>query len=264
MGRRENEVTFIARFAKTNARIGDAFDRVLPFPPETAGELDAHEPAQLFVRALRIADVGGGKKPFAVAASLDSSNKDYVGFDLDGDELKQAPVGVYSDVRVMDICRPDSDLAERFDLILCRNTLEHVLDTSAALEGLSFMLAPGGYCFLELPYRNAVFARLNMVLPNEFKRRVLHAVFPHKRGDGFPAYYDQCLPSRVEALAAGNGLEKIAEKRHYRSTYFGFFLPLYLVWRMITVGQYLFDRNYCERFEMVLHKPVGGSAAPPK
>jgi 2-polyprenyl-6-hydroxyphenyl methylase/3-demethylubiquinone-9 3-methyltransferase len=238
------DLSTIARFAAINAKISRGFDRLLRFPPPRAGTIQPYEPAQMFVEASRVGDVGGGKKPFAWAAGLDSAGKEYIGLDLDPDELKRAPAGTYSEVRVVDICDPPKDLEGRFDLILCRNTLEHVVNVAAAIEGLSLMSVPGGRCFLELPCRHAAFARLNMVLPNELKRRMMHAVFPHKSGDGFPAFYDQCLPSKIEQLANRSGFEKLAERRSYRSTYFGFFFPLYVVWRLVTICQYLLDPDY--------------------
>jgi 2-polyprenyl-6-hydroxyphenyl methylase/3-demethylubiquinone-9 3-methyltransferase len=88
------------------------------------------------------------------------------------------------------------------------------------------------------------------------KRKIMHAVFPHKKGDGFPAFYQSGTPSEFHELARAAGLRVVSEKRNYRSSYVTFFLPLYLLWRGVATVQYLIDRDYCESFEMVLHKPA--------
>lgn len=245
----------IAGFASANAALARGFDRFLPYPPRHAGCLTPYELKVLFAEGKVIADVGGEKKPYAASTGFVTDGKSYIGFDLDPEELARAPFGIYSETRVMDICAPDPDFADRFDLIICRSTLEHVKDTTAAVSGLAAMLAPGGRCFVRLPCRKAMFARLNLLLPNEIKRRLMHAVFPHKVSDGFPAFYDMCLPSDIRGLAAEHELEVVAERRTYRSSYFGFFFPLYILWRGVASLQYLIDSDYCESFEMVLRKP---------
>lgn len=244
-----------SRFVQANVRTSLAFDRICPFPPESRGRLEPHEPAAVFADASSIADVGGGKKPYAMIAQLDSTGKTYMGLDLDGDELASAPEGIYTSTRVVDICAPPSDLTGKFDFIICRSTLEHVSDTKTAIAGLALMLAPGGRCYVKLPCRKALFARLNLILPNELKRRILHAVFPHKEGDGFPAFYDKAVPSAIQTIAQSAGLGIAAEKRNFRSSYFTFFLPVYVIWRAFATLQYMTDRDYCESFEMVLCKP---------
>lgn len=245
-----------SRFVQANVRVSLAFDRIFRFPPESSGHLEAHEPAAMFAEATRIADVGGGKKPYTIAAHLDIKDKVYVGLDMDKEELEQAPAGSYTSTKVVDISEPPLDQTGVFDLIICRNTLEHVTNAETAIAGLASMLAPGGRCYIKLPCRKALFARLNLIMPNKMKRRIMHAVFPHKEGDGFPAFYDKAVPSAVQKIAQTAGLEIAAEKRNFRSSYFTFFLPAYVVWRTLATLQYMTDRDYCESFEMVLCKPV--------
>lgn len=74
-----------------------------------------------------------------------------MGIDLDPDELALAPPGTYTETAVLDICAPDGRFVERFDLIICRSTLEHVTDTGAAIQGLASFLAEGGYCLQSCP-----------------------------------------------------------------------------------------------------------------
>ncbi|MBB5985651.1 methyltransferase domain-containing protein [Sphingobium lignivorans] len=248
--------SIISRFAAANSWLARQFDRLVPYPPRQIGTLAPNELKPMFEEAHSVADVGGGKKPYAYIAGLDAGGKVYVGLDFDPEELKNAPPSTYSETAVLDICAPDAAQFGRFDLIVCRSTLEHVTDNAAAIAGLAALLAPGGKCFVRLPCRRAAFAQLNLRLPNEAKRRMMHAVFPHKKGDGFPAFYNRCLPSQIRRLALAQGLEVIAERRTYRSTYFSFFLPFYLLWRLVGTVQYVADKDYCESFEMVFRKPL--------
>lgn len=248
--------SILGRLVEINVRMSRGFDRLLPFPPRSRGSLGDHEPRTMFVAARNIGDVGGGKKPYALAVGLDLAGKVYVGLDLDPEELSRAPTGTYTQTAVLDICAPEGQFARSFDLIICRNTLEHVTDAEAAIRGLASLLAEGGHCFVKLPCRRAVFAQLNLLLPNEMKRKLMHAVFPKKKGDGFPAFYHRGTPSELHAIAQVAGLEVVAEKRNYWSSYFSFLFPLYLLWRGIATVQYLMDPDYCESFEMVLHKPM--------
>ena len=241
-------------FVKVNVSLARSFDRLIAYPPINVGSIGPKNIKEMFVEGKIIADVGGGKKPYAAVSGLSTDGKSYVGIDLDTAELESAPAGVYTEKLVMDICAPEPNCYERFDLIICRNTLEHVKDAAAAFEGISRMLSPNGRCYIKVPCRKAFFARLNLLLPNDVKRRIMHAIFPEKKGDGFPAFYDRTTPIEFSKLARLAGLEVVAEKRNYRSTYFSFFFPLYLLWRGFSSVQYLIDRNYCESFDLVLHK----------
>jgi len=126
------------------------------------------------------------------------------------------------------------------------------------MRNIASLLKPGGRAYVKAPYRFAVFAILNRVLPVRFKNRIMHYLFPGKSGDGFPAFYDGCSPSAMLANAATCGLEPAGQQRVYYSTYFTFFVPSYLVWRAISLLQYALDRDYCEAFELVLVKHAAG------
>lgn len=243
----------IGRFIRWNTKLCRGFDGLFPFA-RTPVTLGRHDPKILFVERTSIADIGGGKKPFSGLRGLDPAGKRYAGMDLDPDELAAAPAGSYSETHVVDLLDPPAALSEQFDFVICRHTLEHVTDTEKAIATLVRLLRPGGVCFIHLPCRKALFARVNLMLPNETKRRIMHRVFPQKSGDGFPAYYDRCTPSQIGALVAANGAEVVAESRRYWSSYFSFFLPLFMIWRMLTALQYAFDRDYCESFSIVFVK----------
>lgn len=208
-----------------------------------------------------VADVGGGKKPVFLVEGRDKDGVSaYEGFDIDLDELKQAE-DLYHAIHVVDLTKPvDEAYRGRFTNIFCISTLEHVTDDTVAMQNLAGMLQDGGELYIKVPYKFAIFAMLNRVMPQEAKRKILHYIFPDKIGDGFPVYYKGC---RLTAMknAQTHGLRISRTNKHYTSSYFMFFLPFYLVWRLGTVIQYVVDRDYCESFEVILKKQGDASSS---
>lgn len=204
-----------------------------------------------------VADVGGGKKPMLGPEVASRSKITYEGLDYDAAELAAAPQGYYDTTEVVDITAPPESLFGRYDFIICRNTLEHVTDAPSAITGLSKMLTEGGQLYIKAPCRLALFAQLNVRLPEGLKRKILFFVSSSKSGDGFPAYYLGCDPGSMASNAMNAGL-RVSRKAelNYRSSYFTLLLPIYLVWRLVTAGQYLLQRHYCESFEVVFEKPL--------
>jgi len=150
---------------------------------------------------------------------------------------------------------PLPPLDVKFDVIICRFILEHVNDTEAALKGLYAMMKQGGVCYISAPSRYAIFGKINEILPEDFKKRLLFKLYPAKQTDGFKAYYDKMSPSEISDIITAHG--GIIDQVHYVkfSGYFTFFFPLHLLWRMVSFIQMLFIRDYCERFEIVFRKP---------
>jgi 2-polyprenyl-6-hydroxyphenyl methylase/3-demethylubiquinone-9 3-methyltransferase len=177
-----------------------------------------------------------------------------VGIDIDPAELQAAPAGLYDRTIAADITsfQGDSDA----DLVICQALLEHVRDTDAALRAIASILKPGGRALLFVPSRNAVYARLNLLLPESLKRRILFSIFPHMRRDhGFPAFYDRCTPRRFRAMADANGLQTEECRAYFHSDYFRFFSPLHAVWRLWTLAFRAFSgEEAAETFSLVLRK----------
>ncbi len=70
--------------------------------------------------------------------------------------------------------------------MICQALLEHVPSTERAFRAIGSLLKPGGLALIFAPSRNAVFARLNLLLPQRLKRAILFAVFPESRyRDGY-------------------------------------------------------------------------------
>lgn len=246
--------SLIQRFVRWNKELSKGLDSFLGIPWVSIREEEQRLIESLLPSpSMVVADVGGGKKPYF--PSRDPRIDQYVGLDIDQNELDQAPSGSYDSIRAQDITRPDSDLEGKFDLIICKNTLEHVADAEAAIAGLSQMLKPGGRCYLAAPCRLAPFAILNRWVPERLKRAMLFRFLPEKAGDGFVARYDRCTPSEFRSIIKARNAIVFYEKRFFWSSYFSIFLPAYIVWRLVSALAKRLSPDYCERFHMAFERP---------
>lgn len=223
----------IRTFINANIRLSEAIDRVLPSRLRTDGNktfLAEFLPGAVG-RGDLVYDIGGGARPFISLSGKKALDARVVGLDISESELKAAPEGIYDAIVVHDLCTFEGEATA--DVVVCQALLEHVPDTAGAMRALASVVKEGGRIFIFAPARNALFARLNLLLPEQLKRRLLFALFPAKaKGhDGFKAYYDKCTPSQIEALASRNGLVVEERRIFWISSYFMAFVPAYLLWR---------------------------------
>ena len=209
------------------------FDKVFPMKYRIDGNQDyinSLVPSYL-KENLIIYDVGGGKGPYLSADKKNELNATVVGLDIDKEELQQAPEGAYNKIICADISNFQGN--QDADIVLCQAVLEHVKDVENAFAAISSILKNGGLALIFVPSRNAVFARLNIILPQNVKKAILHYVYPNTaRDQGFPSYYDKCTPLEFKQLARDNNFSVIEERFYFKSGYFTFFFPAYLVWRL--------------------------------
>lgn len=224
-------------FIEINRRCSRAFDTALiPEPLRIDGNRDFIDNfAKKYLRpGMTVYDVGGGKQPYIDGDTKRRLSLKVVGLDIDADELAKAPAGLYDEVVCADITTFSGPGTA--DLLVCQALLEHVSDVGAAFKSITSILRPGGQAVIFVPSRNAVFARLNLLLPEKFKRWILFQVFPQARvGAGFRSYYDHCTPQEFRGLIRTNGLREIEFRPYFQSAYFSFFLPAHIVWRLWTV-----------------------------
>ncbi|MGB7553084.1 MAG: methyltransferase domain-containing protein [Candidatus Korobacteraceae bacterium] len=242
----------------TQRRWCKAFDRLLPARCTLDGALQFKQvvtPAYL-ASAMTVYDVGGGKHPFFEVEKKVRLGLHVCAIDITQDELTVAPAGAYDEVFCADICTFSGNHSA--DLVVCQAVLEHVSDTRAALRGIASLLKPGAAALVFVPCRNALFARLNMLLPEKWKRRVLFTIFPGTgREHGFPAYYDRCTPRDFIDMAHAAGIRAETVYSYYMSVYFSFFLPAHVLWRIWQLlARYFFGDQVCESFSIVLRKPA--------
>jgi SAM-dependent methyltransferase len=243
-------------FIRANRAVSRWVDRLLPVAMRIDGNRDFIDSfSRGFVsRGMTIYDVGGGKNPLFGLGEKATYGFRYIGLDIDAVELDRAPIGVYDEVIAADIStykgRGDGDL------VVCQALLEHVQDVERAFAGLASIAKPGGLLVIFVPSRNAVFARINLLLPQRLKRALLFFIFPATaRSQGFPSFYDRCTPRDFRYLAQANGLKVEEVRLYWISSYFSFFLPLYVIWRLMQAMMRLVMRDQAaETFSFALRK----------
>lgn len=252
----------IRNFIEWNHRMSATFDSLLiPERFRIDGNCDFGDSfaKNHLERKLKVYDVGGGKSPFIDRETKDRLSLTVVGLDIDPGELSRAPQGLYDETICADITSFSGDGTA--DLVICRALLEHVRDVSAAFASISSILKLGGKAIIFVPSRNAVFARLNLLLPEKWKRWLLFTISPQSRShQGFRSYYDHCTPQDFKRMSKGYGLQVADYRCYYQSSYFSFFFPLYAVWRLWVLLFWLARREQAaETFSLAfLKQPVPG------
>ncbi|MFL9839874.1 class I SAM-dependent methyltransferase [Sphingomonas sp. ST-64] len=253
----------LRRFLDANVKISQTLNRLLPDSLQADGN-------QVFLRDFvpdsvsegdRVYDLGGGSRPFISLDRKRALNLTIIGLDISEEELSAAPDGVYDREIVADLTKfvGDGD----GDVVICQAVLEHVRDGAGTMRAISSCLKPGGRAFIFAPCRNAMFARLNLLLPQSVKERLLFTLFPSKaKGhDGFPAFYDKCTPRELEQLADANGLNIEHRRLFWMSSYFTVLAPAFIAWRLIQGANYLFlGDNAAEAYIYVLRKRTPASS----
>lgn len=180
-----------------------------------------------------VVDIGGGKNPFVDIATKQRLRLRVIGVDIDEQELAQAPSGAYDQVICADIQSFRGTAIA--DLVICQSLLEHVPETTITFAAIESMLKPGATAVVFVPSRNAVFARLNLLLPESLKRWLLFTIFPKtRRSQGFESYYNLCTPRDFSAIARRCSLVISQKHFYFINGYFSFFFPLYFLWRIWT------------------------------
>lgn len=201
-----------------------------------------------------IYDVGGGKKPFFSTEEKRGLSLRVAGIDISERELARAPVGAYDELLACDI----AEVAGRRDgdVVICQAVMEHVKDTENAFKAIASLLKPGGKALIFVPSRNAVFARINLLLPQTMKERILYGIYPSTReAQGFPSFYHRCTPRDFMEMSRENGMVLEHARYYFKSSYFEFLFPAYIVWRLYQrIAVRLIGNQAAETFAMVLSK----------
>ncbi|HEX2052400.1 MAG TPA: class I SAM-dependent methyltransferase [Actinomycetota bacterium] len=171
-----------------------------------------------------VLDVGSGRTP-AIPASDRPAGCTYVGLDISAQELQQAPPGSYDEIVVSDITSPHPELAERFDLVLSWQALEHVKPMRAALDNLYGYLKPGGELVAQFSGTFSVHAIANRVVPRPVSMWLLERLLKRPPDTVFHAYYDGCWYSSVRSMLSAWSRVDV-EPVWLGAGYFTFFPPL--------------------------------------
>ena len=101
-----------------------------------------------------------------------------------------------------------------------------------------------------------MFARLNLIVPERIKKKLLYTIYPQTRSrHGFRSYYDRCTPTGFRAMARRYGLEIEDSRLYFISAYFSFFFPAYFMWRLwILLYRFIGRERAAETFSMALRR----------
>jgi SAM-dependent methyltransferase len=250
-----NKARLLRQLIASQIYLSRAFDRMLPELFRVDGYQDfLHCFAPRYLQAnSRLYDVGGGKVPFLSQCAKSKLEIFTVGLDIDENELRRAPKGAYDETVCADIAtyvgRGDGDL------VIAMAVLEHVKHVEDALASISGILKNGGRAVIFVPSRNALYARMNLLLPQSTKRRLLSLLRGRTSdAEGFRAYYDRCTLKDFAEIGRHHKLEVIEERSYFASGYFSLFFPAYVVWRIWMIFFYIFKREqaaetFCIAFE---------------
>jgi SAM-dependent methyltransferase len=237
-------------------RMSKAFDSLLPCHFRIDGHLSFRQAfAPPHIRPdIEVWDVGGGKFPFIDANTKRLHHIHSVGLDISGEELAGAATGTYDETFVADITKFVG--RGTADLIICQAVLEHVRDTAAALRAFETILKPNGIALVFVPARNSWFARLNLLLPEKLKLRLLTTFHREwEGGQGFPSYYDRCTGPDFRRMAGSCGLDVVDEHFFHESGYFNVAFPIHVLWRLWVLLGFKLDRaRWAETFCMAMQK----------
>ena len=244
------------KFIDFNKFLSRRFDTFLPEKFQMDGQAHFREqfaPPHIPGGAL-VYDVGGGKHPLHSREEKVLRGLHVVGLDIDEGELTRAPTGAYDATIRADITEYRG--REDADVVICQALLEHVADTKSAFAGLASILKKDGVALLFTPSKNALYARVNRVIPEKLKRGLLRQVYPELAGKtGFPGHYHRCTLPEFEEMARGASFAVVQKRAYYSSEYFSFFAPFHVLWRLWLWGFYLMARERAaETFGLALRK----------
>lgn len=173
-----------------------------------------------------VLDVGGGRETHI--AQFCSRGSTIIALDISPTELAQnrkATQKVVADASKEFPLQPES-----VDLVTSYHALEHLPNVSAFCGHAFRVLRPGGAMLHVFPCRYAIFSILNRLLPFRVSRWLIAQLTGKSKTYGFPAYYDQCSPAKIERalVQAGFRIEKMV-LNYYQSFWFTFFTPLYTI-----------------------------------
>ncbi len=138
-------------------------------------------------------------------------------------------------------------------MVICEAVLEHVKNNTQAIKNISELTANKGTIALFIPSRYALFAVINRWLPESIKRKLLFSIFPGtEHAQGFPAYYNQCTSKKITRLLEDNNVVIQKVINYYHCTYFSFFLPAHILWRLYQLISYgLLRSRASESFSII-------------
>lgn len=147
-----------------------------------------------------VLDVGAGRNP-TIAGEARPDGCTYVGLDVSSAELAAAGPGAYDETVAADATLLQDSLADRFDLLISWQVLEHLRDLGAAMVCARSYLRPGGQMVAMFSASNSLFALINRLIPHRVGESIVTKVMSRdERNPVFRAYYDRCTPAEIRVI----------------------------------------------------------------
>lgn len=160
--------------------------------------------------------------------------------DISASELERAGPDAYDDTTVWDVCTPMPSSAQKFDLVLSWQVLEHVASMRAALETQRAVLAPGGRMIAMLSGTWAIHALAARVIPHRISTMLQARLLGADARDKFPARYDSCSDRALRRRLAESGWSSWEVVPYYKA-------GGYLRFSRSLLQTYLAYENWAER-----------------
>lgn len=173
----------------------------------------------------QVLDMGSGRHP-AIPAGDRPAGVTYVGLDLSSSELEAAGEGAYDETIEGDATAFIPGLADRFDLVVSWQVLEHVADMRSTLENVRRYLRPGGTFVAQFSGAWSAFGVINRILPDRIGSKIVDRTMKRTENNipVFPAHYDACSAGKLDPLLSNWGSYEL-EPIFFGATYFNFFPP---------------------------------------
>jgi SAM-dependent methyltransferase len=180
-------------------------------------ELVTDRAKEMLRPGMTVLDVGSGRLP-AIPPDARPESCEYVGLDLSGKILDEAPPGSYDETVIGDVADRVVALEDRFDLLVCRQVLEHVKPLDAALSNMRAYLKPGAPMIATLSGGRSLFGLLNRAIPSGLGVWMMRRLLGRPPETVFPAYYDRCTYDALAPLL--DDWQSVSIEPIYRGAYY--------------------------------------------
>jgi SAM-dependent methyltransferase len=179
-------------------------------------------------RISTVVDIGAGKSWQFPQYYKEWFNIHLIGLDIDASEMSNneaLDAKIACDVVSYIPLAPAS-----VDLFMIHSGMEHFRDNERTLRNMLEALRPGGFILAQFPNRYALFAIANRLLPTRASRWLLNRFMGSAAKIlGYRAYYDRTNYSAFRKMFKRVGFNELYYlPGFFGSSYFGFFLPLFV------------------------------------
>lgn len=173
---------------------------------------------------MRILDIGSGRSP-SVPVEARPADCVYTGLDLSPVELEAAGEDAYDEVIVGDITESIPALANRFDLAVSWQVLEHVSRLDDAVDHIQGYLRVGGTLVCFLSGKFSVYALANRMLPDRVGHALVTKIMRRTPEESpvFAARYHRCYATGLRG--AFRDWSDLEITPFYRAGTYFFFSP---------------------------------------